>query len=405
VFGAQQHSRWRKKRSRGRLRSTLTSSLRRAELCSACLAALEEPARSTVPDVPGDFFARTTSKWESEQTVQTRFRQFARHAILFSLLAVALTFLPRSGQAQASSQSTIMKVPGGTIEITLPDEATTLSKEELLTWVRNCAGAVAAYYGHFPVAHLTLRIRSVDGSRVGHGVTYPTNGGLILVSVGRAATFETLADDWVLTHEMVHLAFPSMAENHHWIEEGLSTYVEPVARAQVGQLPLEEVWKQFIRDMPKGQPADGDHGLDHTPTWGRTYWGGAMFCLLADVKIRERTQNRKGLRDALRAIVDHGGTISEDWEIEKALAIGDLGTGTRVLQELYRAMRDKPAPVDLDQLWSRLGLALRSDQVIFDDKAPEAAIRKAIIAQDRVSGIPKWERDSHPGITGTTQKR
>jgi hypothetical protein len=308
------------------------------------------------------------------------------------LLVVALTFLPHSGQAQANSQTTIMKVPGGTIEIMLPEEAMTLSKDELLTWVRNCAGVVSAYYGHFPVPHLTLRIRAVDGSRVGHGVTYPTNGGLILVSVGRTATVQALADDWVLTHEMVHLAFPSMAEDHHWIEEGLSTYVEPVARAQVGQLPLDEVWKQFIRDMPKGQPGDTDEGLDHTPTWGRTYWGGAMFCLLADVKIRERTQNRQGLREALRAIVDHGGTISEDWEIEKALAIGDGATGTRVLVELYRQMRDKPAPVDLDELWSKLGLALRSDQVIYDDNAPEAAIRKAITA------LPKSRRGAFSEI-------
>lgn len=310
--------------------------------------------------------------------MQTRSRQFAQHGILPSLLAIALMLCPSGSRAQAGSQPTIMKVPGGTIEVTLPEEAMTLSKNDLLTWVKNCAGAVAAYYGHFPVPHLTLRIRASDGSGVRHGVTYPTNGGLILVSVGRAATLQTLADDWVLTHEMIHLAFPSMGDNHHWIEEGLSTYVEPVARAQVGQLPVVEVWKQFIRDMPQGQPGDGDQGLDHTPTWGRTYWGGAMFCLLADVRIHERTRNRKGLRDALRAIVDHGGTISEDWEIEKTLAIGDQATGTRVLLELYHQMRDKPAPVDLDELWNKLGVALHSDEVIFNDKAPEAAIRKAI---------------------------
>jgi len=32
----------------------------------------------------------------------------------------------------------------------------------------------------------------------------------------------------MLTHEMIHLAFPSMADEHHWIEEGLSVYVEPI---------------------------------------------------------------------------------------------------------------------------------------------------------------------------------
>jgi len=210
-----------------------------------------------------------------------------------------------------------------------------------------------------------------------------------MITVGDQTDLPDLEDDWTLTHEMIHLAFPSMAENHHWIEEGISTYVEPVARAQVGNLPVAEVWKQFVRDMPKGQPEAGDGGLDNTPTWGRTYWGGAMFCLLADVQIRERTNNRKGLRDALRAILAHG-DITQDWEIEKALAIGDAATGTDVLQKLYQKMGSQPDPVDLKQLWEKLGVELTSDGAIrYNDKAPEAAIRQAITAQEKQQSSPK----------------
>jgi hypothetical protein len=297
---------------------------------------------------------------------------------LFLVLAFSSLVAGASRQPPANSQPIVLAVPGGKIEVTLPDEPMTLSAGDLLNWVKNCAGAVATYYGRFPVTHLSLRIRAGSGSGIRHGVTYPTDGGLILITVGREATTQALAEDWVLTHEMIHLAFPSMADEHHWIEEGISTYVEPVARAQAGRLPVAAVWKDFISHMPQGQPGFGDAGLDHTPTWGRTYWGGAMFCLVADVRIRERTRNRKGLRDALRAILDHGGTISEDWEIDRALAIGDKATGTGVLQELYQEMRNKPSPVDLDQLWNKLGLSLKAGEVLFDDKAQEAAIRKAI---------------------------
>jgi hypothetical protein len=209
-------------------------------------------------------------------------------------------------------------------------------------------------------------------------VTYPRGGGLIVITVGTDAEVDDLNDDWVLTHEMTHLAFPNMAEEHHWIEEGLATYVEPVARAQVGQLPIVEVWRQFIIDMPQGEPAAGDAGLDHTPTWGRTYWGGAMFCLLADVEIHAQTRNRKGLQDALRAILDHGGVITRDWAITKALVIGDKATGTTVLEDLYRKMRDKPSPVDLDRLWKRLGLGMQEGKVTFNDRAVDSTIRRAI---------------------------
>lgn len=294
-----------------------------------------------------------------------------------TLLALSLKTFP----AQESGNDTAMlKVPGATIDVTLPDGAMKLSRDEVLGWVKTSAVTVADYYGRFPVPHLTLKIRSTSGSGIRHGVTYARDGGLILISVGRDADIAATKDDWVLIHEMIHLAFPSMDDDQHWIEEGISTYVEPVARARKGGMQVQEMWRTFVRDMPKGEPEQGDRGLDNTHTWGRTYWGGAMFCLLADVRIHERTKNRKGLEDALRGINHGGGNINEDWDIQKTLALGDKATGTTVLRDLYQAMRDKPAPVDLDQLWTKLGIQMKDGSVAFNDNAPEANIRKAITA-------------------------
>jgi hypothetical protein len=298
---------------------------------------------------------------------------------LFVPALLIFTLLKQTGQP-TDSNSAVLKAPGATIDVTLPDETMKLSRQDLLAWVQGAANAVSSYYGHFPVPHLTLKIRSSNGSGIRHGVTYARDGGLILISVGRDTDIAETRDDWVLIHEMIHLAFPSMDDDQHWIEEGISTYVEPVARVRVGLMPLNEMWRTFVRDMPKGEPDPGDKGLDNTHTWGRTYWGGAMFCLLADVRIRERTNNRKGLEDALRGINRAGGNIAEDWDIEKALAQGDKATGTTVLRDLYKEMRDKPAPVDLDQLWKKLGVSWKDGAVQFNDSAPEATIRKAITA-------------------------
>jgi hypothetical protein len=305
---------------------------------------------------------------------------FRRLSLILLVVAVALLALPvRIVPAQESGNDTAtLKVAGATIDVTLPDGPMKLSHDELMGWVKNSASTVADYYGHFPVPHLTLKMRSANGSGIRHGVTYARDGGLILISVGRDADIAATKEDWVLVHEMIHLAFPSMEDDQHWIEEGISTYVEPVARAREGGMAVKEVWGTFVRDMPKGEPGPDDHGLDNTHTWGRTYWGGAIFCLLADVRIRERTKNRKGLEDALRGINHGGGNISEDWEIGKTLAMGDKATGTTVLRDLYQAMRDKSAPVDLDQLWTKLGIAMKDGAVAFNDKAPEANIRRAI---------------------------
>lgn len=294
-----------------------------------------------------------------------------------ALLALPLKIFPSQ---ESSTDTATLKVSGATIDVTLPESPMKLTRQELLGWVGASATTVANYYGHFPVPHLTLKMRSTSGSGIRHGVTYPKDGGLIFISVGRDAGIAATKEDWVLVHEMIHLAFPSMEDDQHWIEEGISTYVEPVARAREGGMSVKEVWGTFVRDMPKGEPAPGDQGLDNTHTWGRTYWGGAMFCLVADVRIRERTKNKKGLDDALRGINRGGGNISEDWDIGKALAMGDKATGTTVLRDLYNQMRDKPAPVDLNQLWTKLGIQMKDGSVVFDDKAPESNIRRAITA-------------------------
>jgi hypothetical protein len=177
---------------------------------------------------------------------------------------------------------------------------------------------------------------------------------------------------------MVHLAFPRLAQAHHWLEEGLATYVEPIARVQAGQLPAAQVWRDLVHGLPHGLPQPGDRGLDHTPTWGRTYWGGAMFCLLADIEIRRQTGNRYGLQDALRGVVEAGGNVGVLWSIEYTLDVADRAVGADALSRLYADMRATPVQVDLDDLWRQLGVRVREDDIVFDDDAPLAAVRKAI---------------------------
>jgi len=184
--------------------------------------------------------------------------------------------------------------------------------------------------------------------------------------------------DWMLTHEMVHLTFPSVPDEHHWIEEGIATYVEPIARVRAKKFDANEMWYEVVRDMHQGLPESGDQGLDHTHTWGRTYWGGAMFCLLADVEIRKQTNNKKGLDDALRGILLAGGDMRHDWPLGNALEAGDRATGTTVLRTLYAKMKNEPYPVDLPALWQQLGIVQDGDTVRFVDTAPLAAIREGI---------------------------
>jgi predicted metalloprotease with PDZ domain len=183
-------------------------------------------------------------------------------------------------------------------------------------------------------------------------------------------------------HELVHVAFPTVPRPQLWIDEGLATYLEPIARARAGDVPATVVWRDLVEGLPQGEPERGDRGLDWTHTWGRTYWGGALFCLVADVEIRERTHNSRSLDDAVRAILRAGGSIATAWPLERALDIGDQAVGVPVLRELRQRLGEHPGDVDLAALWRRLGVHAHGRTIELDDSAPLAAIRRAITAPE-----------------------
>jgi hypothetical protein len=280
--------------------------------------------------------------------------------------------------AEVTDNALTLQSGGGTIHVFFPVAPTASLKQEIQAWIDKAATAVTNYYRKYPVSavNITVNLRNRLGVNDGH--TSGWNGARIEIAVGRNNNTALFDNDWIMTHEMVHLAFPSVAENHHWIEEGLATYIEPVARARVGQLKPEKIWGDMVDGMPNGLPEGGDRGLDRTPTWGRTYWGGAMFCLYADVEIRRRTHNQKGLEDAVRAILEKNGNITTEAELIDLLATGDKATGVPVLTDLYHEWSAKPVTPDLTALWKQLGVVSDGKTVHFDDSAPLASIRKAI---------------------------
>src|SRR5579862_1822726 len=300
-----------------------------------------------------------------------------RRKVLEGLLSVAsgagMSAVLRAGDLPAR-----LEVGEASIDVSFDSDPFDLGQAALLDWVMQSARAATAYFGRFPVTHAQVRLVLSRGGRLSNGVSFGEPGARCRMTVGQHVTQGDLDDDWVLTHEMIHFGFPSVEERHHWIEEGIATYVEPIARAKVGRLTAERVWREMVDGMPQGLPAAGDQGLDNTHTWGRTYWGSAMFCLLADIEIRKQTGNAKGLQDALRAINRAGGTIEADWPLERVIEVGDKATHGKVLVELYSQMASKPVPVDLPDLWKQLGVVRGDHGVIFDNRAALASIRASI---------------------------
>lgn len=310
--------------------------------------------------------------------------------LLLLLCAALLTsqFLATDGHGQPGRDAEIttsrqIKVGGAMVQVDVTAGTFDVGIDPIVAHVQAAATAVSTYYGRFPVARARVLIVPVEGrSGILQGTTWPgmhEMQGFTRLRIGQHTTAAELSEDWMTTHELVHMGFPSLPDDQHWMEEGLATYIEPIARVQAGELRPEQIWHDMVRDMPKGEPADGDQGMDRTHTWGRTYWGGALFCLVADVAIRRETGNRKGLQDALRAIVAQGGTIDHEWPLTRALEVGDRATGTHVLTTMYATWKNSPSPVDLKKLWDELGIRWVAGEVEFVP-GPSSQIRDAIAA-------------------------
>ena len=298
--------------------------------------------------------------------------RFAGYTVLGRLdlqeLAVPLPGSLRSGEAKGQ----------GVLRLALLDGFTAGQRGELLDWVRRTAEAESNYWQGFTTRQMLLVLVPVPSRRsIGYGRTVPGGGPTVMIEVGADMDQRRLFDDWVLVHELIHTGMAFIRGRGTWFMEGAATYVEPIIRVRAGWKTEEEVWREWMMNMPQGVPAFA-RGLGEAS--GReNYWGGALFMLLADVEIRRATDGAKGLEDCLAGVLWSGLDGSQRATLDAYAAICDRAIGTPVLRRLIDRYVVSARPVDLGVVWRDLGVALVGGRIAFDDSAPDARWRKMIV--------------------------
>lgn len=280
--------------------------------------------------------------------------------------------VPGKGSSKARIDVAVL----GNARYAMPDST-------IRAWIEESAQVTVPLFGRFPVDRTTLFVVPARGEdEVVFGKVLSLAGASVVVVVGDQMPPSARHKDWVLVHELFHLGFPTFRGEGRWLGEGLATYYEPILRARAGWTTESEVFRQFARNMPRGQgPRGSNAGLSARDDLDTIYWGGALFCFAADVRIREETRGKKSLDDVLRAALERGGDATHVWTVRDVVSLGDSVTGTSVLSDMYERHAARGERIDLDSLMASLGVG--QDGRDNDDSRPLAWIRRGILDAPR----------------------
>jgi hypothetical protein len=266
----------------------------------------------------------------------------------------------------------------GVLRLAMLDGFSPQQRVALIDWVTRTAEAEANYWQGFTAKQMLLVLVPVSSRRgIGYGRTVPGGGPTVMIEVGPDMEARQLFGDWVLVHELIHTGMAFIRGRSTWFMEGAATYVEPIIRARAGWKTEEEVWREWVTNMPQGVAAFA-RGLGEAS--GReNYWGGALFMLLADVEIRRASDGAKGLEDCLGGALWSGLDGSQRITIDAFAAACDRATGTKAMRGLLDRYLVSARPVDLAVVWRDLGVSLVGNRIVLDDAAPDARWRKMIV--------------------------
>ena len=279
----------------------------------------------------------------------------------------------RPGAPPATASLRIALLPG----------VATPRQEAVFDWVVRTALAQAAFWQGFTVDRVLVGLVPDARSGMGPGRAQSGGGATVAVAIDRQPDVRRLFDSWVLTHELIHTAMPYLRPRGHWMMEGAATYLEPVIHARAGWKTEEDVWREWVDEMPRGVAAFA-RGLG-TTTGRETYWAGALFMLMADLALRRETDGAKGLEDCLGAVLWGGVGATDRMTVAAYAGAADRACANKVLSGLVDRYANRGEAVDLGRLWQDLGVERRGDRIVFDDQAPLARWRRMIVRPGPVS--------------------
>ncbi|HSE13394.1 MAG TPA: hypothetical protein VLB69_12230 [Rudaea sp.] len=301
---------------------------------------------------------------------------------------------------------TRIELPGGVLRVATLVNGDERQRVRLVGWLGTVGQALLSAYGRLPLADVQIWLVSVENfsyagrfaaflypGAVLDGESARGQGNGLQLDVDPRRPDREFNGDWTAVHELSHLLHPYLGDRGSWLGEGLATYYQNVLRARAGLLTSTQAWERLAAGFQRSQAGSYRETLEaaaadmsHSHAYLRVYWSGAAYWLAVDMDLRRTSGGKRTLDTALSRFRDCCLPAYHEWRPEDFVAKLDALLGVRIFSKRYREFAGMKRFPDWQASFARLGVRAVGDTVAFDARAPQAAIRQAIMASRSTEG-------------------
>jgi M61 glycyl aminopeptidase len=283
----------------------------------------------------------------------------------------------------------IVEAAGARLRLVVLEGRPKIDPALIAEWLRHAATTVATLYGRFPVP--SAQIVVVPNARGDEPVpwAYVLRGGgpSAHFFINQRRSLEEFNRDWTVVHELAHLVLPYVQSEDAWLSEGTASYYQNVLLARSGAIDARQAWQRMyaafqrsMKTMPGITLTEATERMYRGGSYMRVYWEGAAIMLLADQRLRSRSDGRQSLDTALEQFQRCCLLAESGWRARDVFGKLDELTATTVFSELYDQHVGSEQFPDVDQAYRLLGVEVSaSGEVVLRDDAPQREYRDAIM--------------------------
>jgi hypothetical protein len=261
---------------------------------------------------------------------------------------------------------------------------------EIIEWVRSTALTVNRTYGRFPNPAPRIIVIPTEDSAWGgdsaviFGRVTRRGQETIELFVNPNRPIDEYYADWTATHEFSHLMLPLLSQRYRWISEGFASYYQNILMSRAGRYTPEIAWQRLIEGFERGAQSRPELSPNQAAEDGirqarmKVYWSGAAIALMADIRLRQRSNGGESLDTVLGQLQECCLPSKRRWSGNSLFKKLDSFLESPVFMPLYRQYANEDGFPDMAPLLGDLGIELTAAGVVFDDGKQLSAIRRAI---------------------------